>query len=99
MWRQTLKGIGVFLLLVAVVVLSVWAVMSFLDKRFGITLSLPPMGYFDAEDKAVCVQLEPAAQHMCSMSREMIRLEEELRTLRSGCDPPQEVEVRIAQAP
>lgn len=120
MWRQMLKGIGFFLLIVAVVTLSVWAVMSFLDKHFGVNLGLSPIGYFDAEDvdirscagnvcvnpersegvsEAACGQLDSTAQHECSMSRKIARLEEEPHTLRGGCDPPRVEEARIAQVP
>lgn len=91
MWRQGLKGVGFFLLLVAVVVLCVWAVTSFLDRYFGITFSLPPMGYFDTEDEMACDQLEPAEQYMCAMSRKIARLEERIQTLQEGCDPPERV--------
>jgi hypothetical protein len=96
---QTLKGIGVFLVIVVVVVAVVWAVTSFLDRHLGVTLSLPPMGYFDADDKVVCGELEPALYHMCATRRKMARLEQELRTLRGGCDPPKSGEVRIARLP
>lgn len=53
MLKQCIKAVCVFLLIVVVAVVAVWAVASFLDKHFGITLSLSPTGYFDAEDAGI----------------------------------------------
>lgn len=72
MWRQLLRGVCVFLVIVAAVLISVWAVMSFLDKHFGITLSLPPMGYFDAGD----ADIRSCAENVCANPERSERVSE-----------------------
>lgn len=47
--KRFLKDMWVSLVIAALLI-AVWAFMAFMGQHLGITLSLPPMGYFDSGD-------------------------------------------------